>query len=315
MASKCNIFLALPDDLLYLISNFIAGPTDRASVFCQSIIPLSSSIRQSIKNERPNLWSMILNEYTKKKSFSKETKNVDTKKKQNSKNANIEKNSVPIRSSKRLKRNGIQEQVQDCHRLLIDRTYIAYYALSEMIHSSRTPLSLKNLRWIFRTYGPIIKCNQYQNTNDMKGSMKRGETFLTTCCRARHVKERVILSCAKELIEKHGARLDISNKGNVSTSSPLCIAAARGMSSVVKYFISAGASIQEKGTDSIQLLFNRKKRIRGTYTPLEFAIQMHDECLIFAGLDINDKQEWKGLKKCISILEKAKQIEDKNVQI
>lgn len=291
-----NIFLDLPDDLLYSILSYTVGLTGRAHILCHKITLLCSSIRHSIEFERQELWFMILNEYKNTKETPKNSRYTKTETK-------------PSRSSKRLRRNTAKEEVADCHKLLCDRTYIAFYALTEMANSSRTPLSLRNLRWIFKNYGPILRCNQYQNP-DQAGASASG-TFLVECCRARHVKESIILSCIKELIEKHGALPDVNiqtegSEANVkpcrSFSTPLCIASARGMPSVVKYLIFAGASISHKGTDCIPLLTNPHKRIRGTHTPLEFAKEMHLICYP-NDAELRGSKEYKALKKCINILE------------
>ena len=278
-----SVFLDLPDDLLYNILTYVAPPTERVYFLCHRLIPLSSSIRHSINHARVDLWSMILTEYVYNKTlpFKKTT-------------------AQPKRSSKRLHRKTSKEEVQVKHRLLCDRTYIAFYALDEMVHSSKTPLSLKNLRWIFENYGPILRCNQYHNLQS-KGSYKgMGDscgTFLVLCCRARHCKESIILNCVKELIEKHGALpdvYDINGKSSTCMTTPLCIASARGFPSIVRYLIKAGASLHTKGTDSIAVLDRPHKRIHGTFTPYEFANKMHQHC------SLNKK-----LKKCMIFLREA----------
>jgi len=320
----CGLF-DLPDVLLYTILTYIAPPTDRASIVCHSFLPLSTSIQTSINQDRQDLWSMILTEYTPP---------PPTHSKSKSKSKSKTTHSQPLRSSKRLRRNTIKEQVQDCHTLLMDRTYIAYYALDEMVSSSKTPLSLRNLRWIYNHYGPILRCNQYQNPYSMGGVSHRSPggqssgTFLMACCRARYCHERVILKCVKELVEQHGALL-LEEFGSSSrqlrytrttsstshppkrhcrgdTTTPLCIAAARGMSTIVKYFISKGASVHTKGYDSIAMPRKPFRRIKGLYTPLEFAQTMHSNYISCVDISLTAvKQELKSLEKCMQMLKQA----------
>ncbi len=183
----------------------------------------------------------------------------------------------------------------------------------------KTPhtLSLSRLRSILRTYGPNVKINQRSAI---------GGTFLVDCTRARYIKESVILSCVKELIEKYGAspyipaleqgkrRTTITNRDNGATSSsssrisnntlpPLVVAAARGMPSVVKYLLNfddkQGTLSSMEGTSRFRLFTNAKKSICGTFTALQFAQRMR-EAEIENGANI--ESDLKSLNRCIQLL-------------
>jgi len=161
-------------------------------------------------------------------------------------------------------------------------------------------------------------------------------------CRARYVSEGVILRCVRLLVGKFGAnpnvpsaeigtgsfRIVISGRGNYescfasggrgssgnaamkpSTSTvgrelyPIVIAAARGMFSVVNYLlVKGGANLDVRGSSRFRLFSNQRKSVSGVnLTALEFARKMMDgEVLIGAR-----EEDLKGLRKVISLLEKA----------
>jgi hypothetical protein len=78
------------------------------------------------------------------------------------------------------------------------------------------------------------------------------------CCRARYCRESVIHACVKELVEKHGADPDVATgagpgAGGAGGLTPLCVAAARGMVSVVRFLAEAGASLTVEGTGRFRL--------------------------------------------------------------
>lgn len=282
-----NPFLNLPDDILYIVVTFIKPPTYRASVLCHQLAPLNSSINLSIQNERSDLWTMILNEYTLKINVNKRKDYTNVGKKSKT----IE--TTQRRASKRLcHRRTVKKEVQEMHLRLHEQSETAHYLLAELAHSKKKSLSLKHLRYILKNHGgPLIRYNRGATI---------GGTFLVECCRARFVKESVILSCVKELIEKCGASTDVSSGNAKGGLTPLCIASARGMPSVVKYLLKAGASIDRKSTGSFRLYSNPNKSITGTFTPLEFAKAMR-EAEIKCGVDMDDLVL---LNQCIKILSK-----------
>jgi len=207
--------------------------------------------------------------------------------------------------------------VKEAHLQIYQQTELAHYFITEFAHSSKKSLSLKELRKVLNKYGgPSIRCNR-------KASV--GGTILIECCRARYVRERVILSCARELIEKRGALPDISSEEKtkklkkyhennicenprVGGLTPLCIAAARGMPLLVRYLLKKGASTNLKGTGSFRLFSNPNKSITGSFTPLEFATTMRN-AEINCGVNMEDLVS---LETCIKMLSKTDSTKDRN---
>ena len=204
---------------------------------------------------------------------------------------------------------------------------LADLAISKTPH----PLSLARLRGILNTYGPNLNINQRSAI---------GGTFLVDVVRARCVKESVILSCVKELIEVYHAspyvpategaqyqklkqRCSSNNKSKVvgNLLPPLVVASARGMPSIVKYLLSYEnekrgnrkhemnnnvyevISIQDdEGSSRFRLFTNPKKSICGTHTPLKFALKMK-EAELEQGASESDLRS---LNQCIRLLTPAK---------
>mmetsp|Transcript_5582 Transcript_5582/g.11057 ORF Transcript_5582/g.11057 Transcript_5582/m.11057 type:complete len:101 (+) Transcript_5582:1051-1353(+) len=84
---------------------------------------------------------------------------------------------------------------------------------------------------------------------------------------------------------------------------PIVIAALRGMFSVVNYLlVHGGANLNVRGSSRFRLFSNQRKSVSGVnLTALEFARKMMDgEVLIGAR-----EEDLKGLRKVISLLEKA----------
>jgi len=148
-----------------------------------------------------------------------------------------------------------------------------------------------------------------------------GNSFLSDCCGAKSANENVILKCVRELIEHCGAKVDLDGL----VLSPLCIAAARGMPSVVKYLLQNGAVVSKKGTGifhsnmscwtspSLSSLRCKNKRfVKGTFTPLEYALEMkkadqeeRDQMENEQGTRRPTCREDILLEQCIRILKKA----------
>ncbi len=173
---------------------------------------------------------------------------------------------------------------------------MAIYQLSEITNDRKNPLTLSKLRSIFRNEGPILCVNLRAKTGGMLLVEVLLSRYVTT--------DAVILRCVKELIEVHGAdpNLPATDGGGQSGRStlvpPLVIAVGRGLPSVVKYLIQAGACIYVKGTTQFQLVSNPKKTFKGTFTPLEFYKALMGEKL-HHGATMGALQ---GLRECIRIL-------------
>ena len=157
-------------------------------------------------------------------------------------------------------------------------------------------LSLARFRAIVRNYGPDLNFDQRSVL---------GTTFMVDCCRARYIKESVILACVKELICNYGASANVcATEGQLYSNNqkylpPLVVASARGMPTVVRYLVqNGGAMIDTRGTSRFRLFKNPSKSVGGTFTALEFARAMH-KAEIANGATEDDL---KSLEKCILIL-------------
>jgi hypothetical protein len=154
----------------------------------------------------------------------------------------------------------------DISELIHDNTEIAFFYLSEMVSLARGGLTKAKLRGLLDEYGPI-------RTNNVVSS---GGVFLVELCRARHVKESVILACVQEMVESHGALVDASTRESERCrESPLCVAAARGMPTVVKYLLQRGASPELRSSGRFRLHHVPKRSLhRKNARPLEFSQAM-----------------------------------------
>jgi hypothetical protein len=153
---------------------------------------------------------------------------------------------------------------------------------------------------ILDEYGPHLRINM---------TCSSGGLFLVEVCRARHVKEVNILKCVQELVEHRGVtamgvNLTSNESPNQSSTgqTALCVAAVRGMFTVVQYLLKVGASTQITSSGRFRLHCQPKKTLRCTdATPLEFATAMRDAERA-AGAKTRDLI---GLEKCIQVLSSA----------
>jgi hypothetical protein len=131
------------------------------------------------------------------------------------------------------------ERVRKAHALMQRNTEMAYQALCEITNTKqqqqqhqqqqqRNKVSLRtHLRRIINVYGPVLRLNDR--------IVSCGGTFLVQICRARYGTEIQILHCVKELVENYAVHVDVlSHESPSSYLSPLCVAAARGMNTIVK---------------------------------------------------------------------------------
>lgn len=291
-------FLTLPEVILHLIISYAAPRFERGKFLCHTLAPTCHSLHSAVEKGLHNVWSAILaQDY------------LD----QGTNNGSSSGQQPPRRASKRLRRSA-KESVAASHQLLTERTSIAHFCITEWAHSKQSPLSVARLRWALREYRPIR----------INHRVEIGGTLLVECCRARYVKEGVVLGCVRELIDRHGADPDLSaasdkryrtHAGNATYSArnsksnqgggltPLCIAAARGMVSVVRYLLRAGASPTLIGTGRFRLHTNSAKSVSGSYRPLEFARTMR----LAEEAQGADAAAVKDLTKCIRLLQKAEQ--------
>lgn len=284
-----DLIISLPDEVFYNVLLFVGHPMSITAVLCQTIAPICSETRTFVNNDA-SIWENILGGYY-----------LDGSGKSS---VNAYRARTQRRSSKRLRRTTAKEDVIHAHFNLRDQTEIALSEVADIaISKTPKPLSLARLRGILTNYGPILNINQRSAI---------GGTFLVDCCRARCVKESVILACVKELVEKYNASPTVpANEGSSyqrvtkkkhTTLPPLVVAAARGMPQVVKYLVQASpSSICIQGTSRFRLFMNPKKSISATLTPLEFAKRMKE-----AELENGAKErQLPLLNQCIKILTAA----------
>ena len=160
---------------------------------------------------------------------------------------------------------------------------------------SNNKLSYLSFKKILNQFGPRVLVNKV---------LSNGGAFLVEICRAKNVQESVILKCIKELIVHHKADVNIrSNESILSQQTALCVAAARGMSSIVQYLIQEQyADVTICCSGRFHLSSNRHKIIKfNNQTPYDFAVTMKN-----AELDNNCPEPLlKRLSKCIILLEKS----------
>jgi len=267
----------LPDALFYNILSYAEIPPNIASLICISIAPLCSSLNEYLQND--SIWELVLGAYS-----------IGTG---NSSSSNRRQR----RQSKRLRRTTAKEDVMHAFTVRRANTDMALHDFGELA-ISKTPhqLSLARFRALVRNYGPDLNFDQRSVL---------GGTFLVDCCRARYVKESVILSCIKDLIQRHGASSNVSaTEGHLYNHNPkylppLVVASARGMPSVVRYLIQdGGALVDTKGTSRFRLFKKPSRSIGGTFTALEFANAMKQGEIDNGATP----QDLKSLEKCIQIL-------------
>ena len=292
--SDC-ILLTLPEPLLQSVIFYAAPRFERAHLLCHRLGLTCRSFFSAVDEGLHNVWSAVhLEDY----------ETDEAKARAGSKS------SPTRRASKRIRRTK-KDNVAASHLLLIERTSIVHFCVTEWAHSKQSPLTLGRLRWALREYGPNVRINQ---------RVEIGGTILVECCRARYVKESIILGCVRELVERYGADPNLAaareNKtvargssgganhkaGNGGGLSPLIIASARGMPKVAKYLLQKEATPFTVGTGRFRLHTNSSKSISGTtYRPLEFARTMREGEIAHGA----DAAMLRDIDKCIRLLEKA----------
>jgi hypothetical protein len=187
------------------------------------------------------------------------------------------------------------------HAVLIkDNTEIAFFYLSELVAAKGKEKCLTKSRMcrILDEYGPHLRINM---------TVSSGGLFLVEVCRARHVKEVNILKCVHELVKNRcvtamGVNLKSNESPQSSSQTALCVAAVRGMFTVVQYLLKVGASTRIQSSGRFRLHCQPKKTLRCIdATPLEFATAMR-AAEQEAGAKPRDLM---GLEKCIKALRSA----------
>jgi len=321
----------LPDEIIHTIFTYVASsPSLIGPSICHILRPLSEKWRQELDTKR-DLWELathdLLCDY-----YVCNQSNVT----QNNPSIHATISTVrpfkrartgrsfPPRRSGRLRPATPKDQYIHSYYLLLSRNESALLELTEHAHSSKNRLSFTTLKKLLKEYEPIA----------INRRVRTGGTFLVEVVRARHVQESVILKCTKLLIEQNGANPNVPSaeigmgshytstivpvyetsaaSGEVGTCMssstgrelyPLIIAAARGMSTVVKYLLTVGANPSLRGSSRFRLYSNTRKTVKGEdLTALEFATKMRDN-EIENGVN---REDLRGLVKVISMLERAR---------
>jgi hypothetical protein len=292
MTSTEDLLIDLPDDIMYKILLYLESPT---RVIHQMAIfsTVSKNMYFFTHEDNNELWEFILGGYyCNGKDLSLSSRFAFHSRTQR-------------RNSKRLRRTSAKNDVIHAHFNLRDQTEMALQEIADMaISKIPKPLSLARLRATLNTYGPVVNIDQRSSI---------GGTFLVDVIKARCVKENVILVCVKELVEQYGANPNVPAtegatyqhvlKKKDNTLPALVVAAARGMSSVVKYLLlkHVGANIHAKGTSRFRLYTNSKKSISGCYSPLDFAIKMKIAEMEHGAVE----NQLSSLTECIHVLSEA----------
>lgn len=266
--------LELPEVLLYSIVSFVAGPTHRAHVVCHELAPLSRIAADALLEKNATLWEALLEGDYGVKDDIQHTANT--------------------RRALKRRRESPLFRVRDAHLMVVANTDLAYYYLEEMTNSTTKSLTQSRLYQLMEEYGPHLRVNDRTKT---------GGTFLVACCRARDCRESDILKCVKLLVEIYHADLDLFTLETAQSSlTPLCVAAARGMSTIVKYLLLQGASPVARGTGRFRLHTNKRKSVKFIQaTPLEFAETMK-AAEVEEGASMRDVKD---LDKCIRQLRQS----------
>ncbi|KAL9189093.1 hypothetical protein ACHAXT_011583 [Thalassiosira profunda] len=313
----------LPDEILHAIFCYVANsPTLIGPCICHILRPLSKQWQQELDAKR-DLWELATHDLScdyykpNRCNESLDASAISTSYRP-SKRARTDGSSPPRRSG-RLKPSTPKDMYIHSYNLLLSRNESAILELQEHVHSSTKPLSLSLLKKLLREYEPVA----------INRRVRTGGTFLVEVVRARYVNESVILKCVKFLVEENGANPNVPSAevglGTSSTIAPvyeasaasgevgmclssstgrelyaLIIAAARGMHTVVKYLLSAGANRNLRGSSRFRLFSNPRKSVKGVnLTALEFATRMRDS-EVENGVR---REDLRGLLKVIAMLE------------
>ena len=157
----------------------------------------------------------------------------------------------------------------------------------------KTRLTVRRLRWALDEFEPHV-------------NYRYVTSLLNECCSA-DAKDTVILECVRELIENFGADPNlgtIPDEGSLHGVTPLIIASARAIPSVVRYLLDAGASPFTIGNAKFTWEEKGSRNVKGSHTPLEFAREMREAEIAQWGAWGEDSEDAL-LDECIALLEEA----------
>ena len=298
-SSYSTLLLDLPDVLLFRVVSFAAAPTERATVVCHQLARLCRAAHQNLFSaDRAMLWSTLLHE-----DYGVVVDDDD---------ADDDMPHHPLRPTRkrrrkcqRLSRSPV-ERVRDAHQLMTTNTEIAFFYLSELANgNSGGSKKLTRARWtqIWNEYGPRLRIHR---------PVSNGGLFLVEVCRARAVSERTVLLCVQSLVEEpnHSKNNSSSNSWiiNLRTNeSPrcretaLCVAATRGMCSVVQYLLQHGADPDIPSWGRFSLHTNKKQSVRCDEATVDEFVRAMLEAEEKAGAT---KGALMALQKCLRMVER-----------
>jgi hypothetical protein len=278
LSQGLQLFLSLPDTLLYRILTLCAAPRERVNYLLLQLSPLCKILHHSIQFEKVGVWDRIMEEYAptvEADSTIKPPPAVTLKRKRATRRTQQQQEQQQTISQSHYDLSTrLIHRVRNAHEDLLHATDDAHVALSAMCDNQHSPLTLKRLR---RILGPHrILAN--------RRSCDSGRTFVMTVCAADYVDEGVILRCVKELVEKHGActRMWSSQEAPFANRTALFFAAARVMPTVVKYLIEHEhhqlqwtrqehqSPLQKRATGRFKLVTDPTQSFCGSFTPLEY---------------------------------------------
>lgn len=304
------MLLDLPDVLLFRVVSFAAAPTERATVLCHQLAPLCRAAHQNLFSaDRVMLWSTLLHEDY---GVVVDDDNADTD----------EMPYHPLRPTRkrrrkcqRLSRSPV-ERVRDAHQLMTTNTEIAFFYLSELANGqSSGGKKLTRARWmqIWNEYGPRLHFHR---------PVANGGLFLVEVCRARAVSERTVLLCVQSLVEEsnhtntnsssssrnnqhgdsHSGIINLrTNESPRCRETALCVAASRGMCSVVQYLLQHGADPDIPSWGRFALHTNKKQSVRCEEATVDEFVRAMLEAEHKAGAT---KGALVALQKCLRMVER-----------
>ena len=299
-SSPLALLSDIPDEILYKIISYVATSTNRATIICHVLAPLCKPlyhklIVQSQDNiSSSSIWDILLIEDY---GSINNSNNINSCSDQYKISNIVHHSQQPTRRvCKRLCRTSIH-RVRDVHMLMKSNTEIAFFYLSEMVNCTQNHNKLSKTRLVrlINEYGPNLQMNHVTST---------GGLFLVEICRAKHIKENVILKCVQLLMEEYHVLPNLRTaESNISYQTPLCVVAARGLHTIVQYLLQHPTiDINIISSGRFALYSKPKKIIRCEHcTALQFAITMRDAERIEGA----NENSLLGLNKCIQLLEQA----------
>ena len=154
-----------------------------------------------------------------------------------------------------------QKMVARAWKSILSRSEALHHALA-IVGQDKKNLTLKNVKTIIKRFGPATLID--------RSSPVYNATLLMEVCKARRTREANQVACVNYLIKELGADVNARQDG-ANGLSPLIIAAARGLPSLVKALLECGADSTRRGEGRFRLCAPAShKTHKGCYTALEW---------------------------------------------